>query len=84
MAQIVKIGNSQGLRIPKPIIEQAQLANIELDFTVLEEGLLISPKKTIREDWQAETEAALKSHSLNNEDKEWLGAPLNENDDFEW
>ena len=32
MAKIVKIGNSQGIRIPKPLISLANLENQELDF----------------------------------------------------
>ncbi len=42
MAQIIRIGNSQGIRIPKPIIELTNLAGQELEFTVLNEGLLIT------------------------------------------
>jgi len=45
MAKIIKIGNSQGIRIPKPIVELANLKNIELDFVVLDSGLLITPNK---------------------------------------
>ena len=30
MAHLVKIGNSQGIRIPKPLVEQAQLEGKEL------------------------------------------------------
>jgi len=43
MSTLITIGNSQGIRIPKPIIKQAHLANVELDFVVLEDGLLIKP-----------------------------------------
>ena len=42
MAKIIKIGNSQGIRIPKPIIALANLEDIELDFVVLDSGLLIT------------------------------------------
>jgi len=34
MAQIIKIGNSQGIRIPKPIVSIANLENQELDFVL--------------------------------------------------
>jgi len=56
MAQIIKIGNSQGIRIPKPIVSIANLANQELDFIVLNEGLLITPEKRSRIGWQIEKE----------------------------
>ena len=52
MAKIIKIGNSQGIRIPKPIIALANLENIELDFVVLDSGLLITPDKKARVEWK--------------------------------
>jgi antitoxin MazE len=56
MAKIIKIGNSQGIRIPKPIIALANLENIELDFVVLDSGLLITPDKKARIGWENRTE----------------------------
>jgi len=55
MAKIIKIGNSQGIRIPKPIIALANLENIELDFVVLDSGLLITPDKKARIGWKYNT-----------------------------
>ena len=52
MAQIIKIGNSQGIRIPKPIISLANLDNKELDFVVLDSGLLITTQKKARSGWK--------------------------------
>ena len=45
MAKIIQIGNSQGIRIPKPIIALAELEDKELDFVVMDSGLLITPQK---------------------------------------
>ena len=56
MAQIIKIGNSQGIRIPKPIVSIAKLENQELDFILLNEGLLITPEKKSRIGWQISNE----------------------------
>ena len=56
MAKIVKIGNSQGIRIPKPLISLANLENQELDFIVLDSGLLITSKKKSRVGWQLNTD----------------------------
>jgi antitoxin MazE len=56
MAKIVKIGNSQGIRIPKPLISLANLENQELDFIVLDNGLLITSKKKSRAGWQSNTD----------------------------
>ena len=52
MAKIIKIGNSQGIRIPKPLISLTNLENQELDFVVLDSGLLITSKKKSRVGWQ--------------------------------
>ena len=48
MAHIVKIGNSQGIRIPKPLVEQAQLEGKELKLQLVKNGLLISPERQAR------------------------------------
>jgi antitoxin MazE len=57
MAQIIKIGNSQGIRIPKPIVELANLEGKELDFVVLGDGLLITAEKKPRMAWQMDNES---------------------------
>ena len=56
MAKIIKIGNSQGIRIPKSIVELANLENIELDFVILDSGLLITPDKKARLGWENRAE----------------------------
>jgi len=52
MAKIIQIGNSQGIRIPKPIIELANLGDKELEFVVMDSGLLITPEKKVRVGWE--------------------------------
>ena len=56
MAKIIKIGNSQGIRIPKPIISLAKLEDKELEFVVLDSGLLITPEKKVRIGWDNKKE----------------------------
>ena len=49
-SKLVRIGNSRGVRIPKPLIEQAGLkGDIEIDLT--EEGVLIRPHRRPRDGW---------------------------------
>ena len=36
MTMLTKIGNSQGIRIPKALIKEAQLENVEIDLEVVE------------------------------------------------
>ena len=52
MAKIIQIGNSQGIRIPKPIIAIAKLEDKELEFVVMDSGLLITPQKKVRIGWE--------------------------------
>ena len=49
-ARIVRIGNSQGIRIPKPLIAQTGLKG-EVDISVRENHLVISPAERPRANW---------------------------------
>ena len=51
-AQIIQIGNSQGIRIPKAVLEETGLAG-EVEIVVVPEGLLIRNLKKPRGDWDA-------------------------------
>ncbi len=53
MTMLTKIGNSQGIRIPKPIVKQANLQNCEIEFEVTKNGLLLKPvRKVVRKNWE--------------------------------
>ena len=54
--QLVKIGNSQGIRLPKAVIEQAILSE-ELDLQVSEDAIIIRSASRLRSDWAAAAEA---------------------------
>ncbi len=84
MAHLVKIGNSQGIRIPKPLIEQAQLEGKDLDIQVVNQGILVTPSKKPRESWKKDIETILKSEASEKTDNEWLDAKLTSDDDLEW
>jgi len=88
MATLIRIGNSRGIRIPKAIIDQAQLNDIEFNFKITDEGLLIQPLKRSRQGWKEQFEKALKVDKSTDTsdaiDKEWLDAPLVENLEWEW
>ena len=51
MAKIIQIGNSQGVRIPKPLIALANLEGKELEYVVMDSALLITPEKKVRVGW---------------------------------
>ena len=86
MTTLTKIGNSQGIRIPKPLIQQAHLENVSLELEVLENGLLIRPvNNTSRNTWRENIEKVI----LKNEgshDEALLEDFLNDNDleDWQW
>lgn len=48
--KIVRIGNSQGVRIPKPLLEQAGLEG-EVRLRVVESGIVIESRSTARDGW---------------------------------
>lgn len=53
--RIVRIGNSQGIRIPKPLLEEAGLeGDVELRLT--DAGLIVAPAAP-RAGWRADAEA---------------------------
>jgi antitoxin MazE len=49
-ARIVKIGNSRGVRIPKLLLDQANLSN-EIEMEVQGDKLIIRTPYTPRQDW---------------------------------
>ena len=84
MTTLTKIGNSQGIRIPKPLIQQAHLENVSLELEVLENGLLIKPmNNTSRDTWKENIEKVL-SKNKNASDDGVLEDFLNDNDLEEW
>jgi len=84
MAHLVQIGNSRGIRIPKSIIEQAQLDGKELKLQVVEEGLLIISSKHPRADWELTINSALAAYGEEPIDEDWLDASLTEDEEIEW
>ena len=50
-AKIVRIGNSRGIRLPKPLLEQVGLVN-EVDLEVRDGELVISPADPVRAGWR--------------------------------
>ncbi len=49
-ASIIKIGNSHGIRIPKPIIAQCGFEE-EVEFSVQNNALIIKSLKSTRKNW---------------------------------
>ncbi len=86
MTMLTRIGNSQGIRIPKPLIAQAHLENVQIDLEVVENGLLIKPILTSRrENWKNSIENILLQNK-NIDDVAVIDELLNDNDleDYQW
>jgi len=49
-AELVRIGNSRGVRIPKPLIEQCGFGEI-VELRVENDRLIISPERQPRQGW---------------------------------
>ena len=57
--RIIRVGNSQGIVLPKKLLQQYHLAG-EVDLRPTPEGLLITPvAKPTRHGWDAQMQAAL-------------------------
>ncbi|MCP4338072.1 MAG: AbrB/MazE/SpoVT family DNA-binding domain-containing protein [Desulfobulbaceae bacterium] len=79
-ALIVKIGNSHGIRIPKPLLDQCGLEG-EVELEVQNNSLLIKARKQTRKNW----ESAFKKMSKNNDDQLIETIPSDwENGEWEW
>lgn len=49
-ARLVRIGNSRGIRLPKPVIEQARLSD-DVDIEVRDGALVITATRARRAGW---------------------------------
>lgn len=77
---LVRIGNSQGVRIPKTIIEECGLVE-HVELRVEGNSLIITPARTLREGW----DEAFAQMSERGDDALLLPDDLeNEFDETEW
>lgn len=80
-ARLIKIGNSQGLRIPKPILEQTGITG-DVEIELEKNKIIIRPVQKVREGW----DKAFKKMAENGDDE----IVINDNDishswdDEEW
>jgi len=56
-AELVRIGNSRGIRIPKPLIEQCGFREV-VELRVENDRLIISPERKPRQGWREAFRAA--------------------------
>ena len=77
-ASIIKIGNSQGLRIPKPILEQCGF-NKEVELEVHDKELVIKAAGYPRQNWEKSFKAMAQ-----NEDDNLIEFPQTNWEEEEW
>lgn len=77
--QIIQIGNSQGIRIPKVLLEDSGVSG-EVELEVCQEGLLIRRSDQPRKDWDEKFKAMAE-----NEDDELIDEDIPTGfDEKEW
>ena len=78
--KIVSIGNSQGVRIPKPFISECGLTG-DVEMTVQDGCIVISPAETPRQGW----DEAFKNMAKNEDDRLLIDEEIQHDwDDLEW
>lgn len=78
-AQIIQIGNSQGIRIPKMMLEETRLSG-EVELEVHADGLLIRSVQKPRGNW----DAAFKALADADDDQPVTAVPATAFESKEW
>ena len=82
-ASIVRIGNSQGIRIPKVVLEQTHLHG-EVDLEVKDEKIIISPLKKPRQDWDRQFKLMAERGDDKLIDSEVMSLTSFDEEEWEW
>lgn len=79
LVSVISIGNSKGIRIPKPILDQLQVKD-QLDLEINNSQIILKPIKNVpRDGWD---ESFAKMHDLN-EDL-LIDESVTDSEAFEW
>jgi antitoxin MazE len=81
LINIIPIGNSQGIRIPKSILKQCHIEN-KVDMEIEDNKIILKPiNRTPRKDWANK----FKQMHINEDDKLIIDDSIDLNtDDWEW
>jgi antitoxin MazE len=80
---IIRIGNSQGIRIPKIIIEQSHLGS-EVDLEVEDEKIIIRPASHQRENWETKFKLMAEKGDDKMLDSDSTASSSWDKDEWEW
>lgn len=79
-AKIVRIGNSQGVRLPRPLLEQSGLSG-EVELTAEAGQIVIAAPRVARSGW---ADAAKRLHEADADRLEPTAAPVFDETEWEW
>jgi len=82
-AKVVRIGNSRGIRIPKPVLRECRLEG-EVEIQIHKDGLLIRPAVAPREGWAEAFERMAKAGDDRLLDEGRWGETTWERRDWRW
>ena len=82
-SRIIKMGNSKGIRIPKPILEQLALGE-EVELSVRGDQLVIRPGKRPRSGWEEQFERMAARGDDRLLDEEAVSLTEWDEDDWQW
>lgn len=82
-ARIVKIGNSQGIRIPKLLLERSKLAE-DVELEAEDNRIIIRSLKQPRQDWESAFRAMAGRGDDELLDKNTLAQPQWDETEWEW
>jgi antitoxin MazE len=81
--KVVRIGNSRGIRIPKPLIQQTGLGE-EIEITVRENTLVISPARAPRSGWAGAFQAMAEHGDDTRLDRDSVATSRWDDDEWDW
>ena len=81
--RIIKIGNSQGIRIPKPLLEQAGFGE-EVELEIQDDRILIRPAQKRRQGWDEAFRLMAQRGDDQPLDENLTGSTLWDRDEWEW
>lgn len=81
--RIVRIGNSRGVRIPKPLLEEVGLSG-EVELVVEDGRLIVRPGRRPREGWEAAFHAMVAGGDDALLDPEAVSTSKWDEDEWEW
>ena len=82
-SRIIKIGNSQGLRIPKVVLEQLNMHD-EVELEVKEKQLVVRAITGVRQNWAAKFEEMAARRDDKLLDEEVISLSSWDDEEWEW